>query len=329
MLPRDAVQVQRVRRSALDAAGVALSGVDLGGTHAGAPLAGARRVWVLLGGITADPFPVAEGGWWVDLAVALGIDLEQDAVLSPMLLGGGSAFDGFPPAGGALPRLSPSGLADAVAAWLDGVGATAPLFVLGASLGGLVGLALAERHAARVEWLVTVSAGGRPDPWGTATRHLQRRIVRRGLETGDLDAAMDHARQLGMLTYRGRPELSERFGPLAPDADEPPIAAYLDHNGGKFARTFDPWRFLLLSTVIDRAALDTPEQLAAIEARVDVVGVPDDLLFPYALQRDLDARLRATGVAGTLHTLEAATGHDAFLTHARALGEMLRPVVPR
>ena len=68
----------------------------------------------------------------------------------------------------------------------------------------------------RVAKLVTISAGLRPDGWGTATRHLQRELVRDGLRTGDVATGMVRARQLGMLTYRGRDELDTRFGVLAP-----------------------------------------------------------------------------------------------------------------
>ena len=77
--------------------------------------------------------------------------------------------------------------------------------------------------------------GLRPDGWGTATRHLQRELVRDGLRTGDVATGMVRARQLGMLTYRGRDELDTRFGVLAPDLAQPPVAAYLDHHGQRFA----------------------------------------------------------------------------------------------
>ena len=104
------------------------------------------------------------------------------------------------------------GLADLVAAWLDGCGCTTPVTFVGASLGGMVGVAFAVRHPERCARLITISAGLRPDGWGTATRHLQRELVRDGLRNGDVATGMSRARQLGMLTYRGRDELDMRFG---------------------------------------------------------------------------------------------------------------------
>src|ERR671923_1435696 len=81
--------------------------------------------------------------------------------------------------------ISVNGLADFVASWLDGVGCTAPVTFIGASLGGMVGVAFAVRHPERCGKLIAISAGLRPDGWGTATRHLQRELVRDGLRNGD------------------------------------------------------------------------------------------------------------------------------------------------
>ena len=91
-----------------------------------------------------------------------------------------------------------------------------PVTWVGASLGGMVGVVFAARHAERCAKLITISAGLRPDGWGTATRHLQRELVRDGLRNGDVTTGMMRARQLGMLTYRGRDELDTRFGKLLP-----------------------------------------------------------------------------------------------------------------
>src|SRR5206468_2442973 len=83
---------------------------------------------------------------------------------------------------------------DLVATWLDGVGCTQPVTFVGASLGGMVGVAFAVQHAARCARLVTISAGLRPDGWGTATRHVQRELVRDGLRNGDVMTGMIRAR---------------------------------------------------------------------------------------------------------------------------------------
>ena len=248
-------------------------------------------------------------------------------VLCPCWPGNGSTWQGFDE--GPIPALSALGLADLIAAWLDGIGCAAPVTFLGASLGGLVGIAFAARHPARCARLVTISAGLRPDGWGTATRHLQRELVKDGLRTGDVATGMARARQLGMLTYRGRDELDTRFGVLVPGLADPPVAAYLDHHGARFAARFPVRTFLLLSEAIDRCRFGTDQaavraELARVTAEVVVVGVPGDLLFPFALQQELYRELQAAGASAALWKLDSEYGHDAFLADQDRLALLLR-----
>jgi homoserine dehydrogenase len=279
---------------------------------------------VLLGGITATDRPLdgdGEPGWWP--AVGAVIDRRRTAVYAPALAGKGTTWPGM-----AGSTASAAELSDLVEAWLTAAGCPDGAVVVGASLGGLVGLTLAARRPARVGRLVVVSAGARPDGWGAGVRHLQRELVRDALAAGDAARGMSLARQLGMLTYRGRSEIDERFPVERPDDGPPPIAGYLDHHGRKFAAAFDPAAFLLLSDAIDRPPFgaDRPgirAALAAIRARVLVVGVPDDLLFPFRLQAELVEDLRLAGVEASLRTLPSVYGHDAFLADQEALARIL------
>src|SRR5688500_332752 len=275
-----------VTRDTMMVEGHALEGVVLGGYVLGQPL-GTAPVVIVVGGITASPFPFGDpasgvDAWWPALDAPDLIDLSGATVLCPCWPGNGSTWRGFDD--GVMAPLSALGLADLIAAWLDGIGCTTPATYIGASLGGLVGIAFAARHADRCARLITISAGLRPDGWGTATRHLRRELVRDGLRTGDVATGMVRARQLGMLTYRGRDELDTRFGVLAPGLEVPPVAAYLDHHGQRFAERFPVRTFLLLSEAIDRCRFAADEasvraELARVSADVLIVGVPGDLLF--------------------------------------------------
>src|SRR5688572_22677464 len=270
-----------VRRDAMVVEGHALADVTLAGTVLG-PELGTAPVVVVVGGITASALPFgdeADGveAWWPALDAADLVDPEQQTVVCPCWPGNGSTWRDFD--AGPLPPLSALGLADLVAAWLDGIGCRTPVTFVGASLGGLVGIAFAVRHPERCARLVAISAGLRPDGWGTATRHLQRELVRDALRAGDVATGMARARQLGMLTYRGRDELDTRFGVLEPELAHPPVAAYLDHHGQRFAARFPVRTFLLLSETIDRSRFGADPaavraQLARVTAEVLVVGVP-------------------------------------------------------
>jgi homoserine dehydrogenase len=325
-----------VERPALTIEGHALSDVSLAGWAYG-PELGTAPVVVIVGGITASPFPLGDGKgeanggvdpWWPALFSADLIDPARFTVLCPCWPGNGSTWRGFdgpdPP-----PAISVLGLADLLAAWLDGIGCTSPITFVGASLGGMVGVAFAVRHPSRCGRLITISAGLRPDGWGTATRHLQRELVRDGIRNGEVATGMSRARQLGMLTYRGRGELDVRFGKLAPGMERPPVAEYLDYHGRRFAERFPVRTFLLLSEAIDRGCLapDTQTLRTALEqvtAETIVVGVPGDMLFPWALQEELHRQLQAAGAHSSLWKLDSEFGHDAFLADQDRLAELLR-----
>lgn len=311
--------------------GHALEDVTLAGYVLGPPV-GSAPVVVVVGGITASPFPFGDpesgtDAWWPALHAPDLIDPTRQTVLAPCWPGNGSTWRGFED--GPLPPLSALGLADLIAAWLDGIDCHVPVTFIGASLGGLVGLALAVRHPDRVARLVTISAGLRPDGWGTATRHVQRELVRDGLRTGDVATGMVRARQLGMLTYRGRDELDTRFGVLGPELVDPPVASYLQHHGERFAARFPVQTFLLLSEAIDRGRFGTDTasvraELSRVTADVLIVGVPGDLLFPFALQHELYRELQAAGASASLWKLDSEHGHDAFLADQDALAALLR-----
>jgi homoserine dehydrogenase len=325
-----------VERPSMTIEGRALADVLLGGWAYG-PEIGTAPAVVVVGGITASPFPFGDGdpaqaqgreAWWPALNAPDLIDPAKYTVLCPCWPGNGSTWRGFddpitPPA------ISVSGLADLVASWLDGVGCTVPVTFIGASLGGMVGVAFAVRHSDRCGKLIAISAGLRPDGWGTATRHLQRELVRDGLRNGDVATGMSRARQLGMLTYRGRDELDVRFGKLVPGLERPPVAEYLDFHGRRFAEHFPVKTFLLLSESIDRGSIgdDAHEVKAALEkvtAETIVVGVPGDMLFPWALQVELHRGLQAAGAQSSLWKLDSVYGHDAFLADQERLADVLR-----
>src|SRR5262245_39353902 len=281
-----------VERAMMSIEGHALEGVMLGGWAYGPDL-GTAPVVVIVGGITASPFPFGGEGnepWWPALDAPDLIDPSRHTILCPCWPGNGSTWRGFDDPATPLPAISVHGLADLVATWLDGIGCAQPVTFVGASLGGMVGVAFAVQHAARCARLVTISAGLRPDGWGTATRHVQRELVRDGLRTGDVATGMVRAQQLGMLTYRGRDGLDTRFGVLVPGLDRPPVAEYLDHIGERFAARFPIRTFLLRSEAIDRSHFGVDER-----TRVAGGGAPDGFAGGAGvLPREIDrAALRA------------------------------------
>jgi homoserine O-acetyltransferase len=202
---------------------------------------------------------------------------------------------------------------------LDQLGIDVLDAIVGASYGGMVALALAERWPDRVRKLVVISAAHEPLALGVGLRSIQRRIVELGLETGRAAEAMALGRALAMTTYRTAREFSERFdvAPKCSDRNaEFDIERYLVGAGDKFAARMRPERFLALSLSVDLHRV-TPE---AIPVHTTVIAAQGDTLVPPAQLRAMAKRLPNLAA---VHTLKSRFGHDAFLTEQRRLGVLL------
>lgn len=279
---------------------------------------------VALGGISAnrhvcasvdDPAP----GWWEALAGdGRALDTKRYRVVGFDFLDGGRDADGRPRR-----IVTTHDQADALAAALDGAGIERAHAVVGASYGGMVALALAERYPAKLERLVVIGAAHRPHAMTTALRSIQRRIVELGIETGRTHDALVLARALAMTTYRTAAEFAARFDAAVPEPGTTAARAvlaveeYLLRQGERFAARFTPERFLALSLSSDLhrvapARIRTPTVLVAAQGDTNVP------------REQMEELAREIGGPCRLVDLPSTKGHDAFLTEAGALGQILQ-----
>ena len=280
-------------------------------------LAGARGAPVVaaLGGISAHRrvFDSGEGalpGWWDEIAGSgLPLDSERFRILGIDFLGGSGDTTG-PRAGQAFPTVSTYDQAAALLAVVNHLNVATLRAIAGASYGGMVALAFAERYPERVERLLVVSAADRTHPLATAWRSVQRRTVRFALRQGDGAAGLELARALAMATYRSGAEFAQRF--RAPPRFDPgghatfAVEDYLFARGAQYASRYLPESFLCLSESIDLHQVDA----GRIRTPAWIVGVREDQLVPLDDVRALTAHL---GPRAHLHEISSLYGHDAFL----------------
>lgn len=278
-------------------------------------------VVVALGGISASRHVTstdenAAPGWWHEIAgPGRAIDTTRVRVLGIDYIDGGRGSDGRPKR-----AITTHDQADAVAAVLDALGVERVHAFVGASYGGMVALAFAERWPQRVERLIVISAPHEPHPMSTALRALQRRIVGLGIDTGETKEALALARGLAMTTYRSAREFAERFDvqPIERTTNDAifPVEGYLLHHGERFAAAWSPERFLTLSLSIDLHRVDP----TAITAPTLLVAAEGDTIVPGEQMAAL-----AELIAGPVRLAQLPTlnGHDAFLTEPDALGRLI------
>jgi homoserine O-acetyltransferase len=283
-------------------------------------LAGAAGAPVVLalGGISADRrvFDPEQSrpGWWSEIAgPGRALDSNRVRVLGIDWLGGSGESTG-PTAGGMFPSLSSYDQADTLRQLLDHLGIARLRAIVGASYGGMVALAFAERYADRVQQLLVISAADRAHPMATAWRSVQRRMVRFALSSGHASDGMELARALAMATYRSPDEFAARFAQPPRQLDGRfvfPVEEYLFARGRDYAARYRAESFLCLSESIDLHAIDA----GRVATPTVVVAVREDQLVPIGDMRALAGRLPRA----RLHEMSSLHGHDAFLKEATAL----------
>jgi homoserine O-acetyltransferase len=219
--------------------------------------------------------------------------------------------------------------------------------VVGGSIGGMQAMQWAVDFPERVARCVAV--GSAPlSAMGLALNHLQRRVIRndaawRGgrYAPGEGPAGgLAIARGIAMCSYKSAHLFDERFARRPDRSGEDPyaspearfdVAGYLDHQGAIFTRRFDANAYLAITKAMDtfdfaRGYGSEEEALARIRARVLLVGMESDWLFPAADVRSLAGRMRAAGVDCHYRELHTAHGHDGFLADADRLAPLLAAV---
>ena len=275
----------------------------------------------VLGGISANRHVCSNGadgrpGWWEVMAGrGRALDTSRYQLVGVDFLDGGRADDGRPER-----IVTTHDQADALAAVLDSLDIDRVHAIVGASYGGMVALAFAERYPDRLERLIVIGAAHEAHPMSTALRSIQRQVVELGLETGRARDALTIARSLAMTTYRSAREFAERFDSAPASSTERsaefPVESYLRHHGERFASTWRPERFLALSLSGDLHRVAP----SAIQAPTTLVAAEGDSIVP----REQIVEL-ARGIAGPcrLVDLPSDNGHDAFLTEPATLGAIL------
>jgi homoserine O-acetyltransferase len=246
--------------------------------------------------------------------------------------------------GGDFPLVTISDMVRSQARLLDYLGIEQLHAVVGGSIGGMQALRWAVDFPERVERCIAI--GTAPlSAMGLALNHLQRQAIlsdpawrdgRYQLNEQPV-AGLALARAIAMCSYKSAELFDERFARRPDRSGEDPhnsltgrfdIAGYLDYQGTSFTRRFDANSYLLISKAMDnfdlaRGYASEAKALRRISARLLLVGISSDWLFPADEVRALAERACAVGVDASYAELVSSHGHDGFLADA----ELLVPIV--
>jgi homoserine O-acetyltransferase len=290
----------------------------------------------------------ASTGWWDGLiGPGAPIDTDRFFVVCPNVLGGcrgttgpaSPALDGAP-YGSRFPVLTIRDQVVAEAALADRLGIKQWAGVVGGSMGGMRVLEWCVGLPDRVARAVVLAVGAAATAEQIALCSLQVRAIRSdpafaggdyyGAATGPVEG-LALARGIGQVGYRTDLELEMRFGRAAQASEDPlkggrySVESYLQHQGDKLARRFDPNSYIILSEAMNhhdvgRGRGGVGRALAGVRAEVTVAGIDTDRLYPLALQQEL-VRLLPGGRPVTV--IGSQSGHDGFLLERDQVGAVL------
>ena len=304
------------------------------------------------------------GEWWPEIfAPGAVLSLEHDFVICINMLGscyGSTGPGSVDPETGNLygpdfPLVSIRDNVRAQARLLDSLGVRKLRLVLGGSIGGMQTMEWAMLFPKRVERAVVIGVAPL-SAMGLALNHLQRKAIEhdpewlggRYLPQCPPRNGLSLARQVGMMSYKSAELFDERYGRRPNRNGEDPwavgtqegqaggliggrfdIAGYLDNQGARFIDRFDANSYLAILRTMDtwdplRGYESAAEAYSRIRARLTIVGISTDWLFPEVSVRHFAETIRAAGVEAEYREMISAHGHDAFLAEQTELVRLIQ-----
>ncbi len=289
-----------------------------------------------------------EAGWWDGLiGPGAPIDTDRYFVVCPNVLGGCSGTTGpaspapdGTPYGSRFPLVTVRDQVAVEAALADHLGIRTWAAVVGGSMGGMRALEWCVGHPDRVQRAVVLAVGAAASAEQIALCSLQIRAIRSdpafaggdyylsGTRTVD---GLALARGLGQVSYRTERELADRFGRAAQAQEDPlkggrfAVESYLQHQGEKLVRRFDPNSYIVLSEAMNqhdvgRGRGGSAQALAGVRADVTVAGITSDRLYPFSLQEEIAQLLPGDH---PVTAIESVSGHDGFLLEMDQVGQVV------
>ncbi|MGH9768043.1 MAG: homoserine O-acetyltransferase MetX [Blastocatellia bacterium] len=300
------------------------------------------------------------GDWWPQLFGASGVfDLSRDCIVCANIIGSCYGSTGplsiqktglatGKPFGASFPLVTVRDWVRSQALLLDHLGIEKLRAVIGGSIGGMQAIQWAIDHPDRVERSIAIGAVPLT-AMGLALNHLQRLAILNDAswQNGEYEpgkhpnGGLALARAIAMISYKSADLLTERYArnpnrngedPLRSLSGRYDIGGYLDYQGESFTRRFDANSYLIITKAMDNfhQANGYESERAALEqikARVLLVGISSDWLFPAEEVRLLGERMRDAGVEVEYAELQSSHGHDGFLAEPQALALIVRRIL--
>jgi homoserine O-acetyltransferase len=311
-----APRVQRVPRFELED-GTVLRDLEQAYTLDGALNDARDNLVLIFHSLTGAPTPRE---WWRGVVGPGGpIDPDRYAILSPNLLGSCYGTTWSRAQGAARPQVTIRDMVRLIGRLVEELGVRSVALATGGSLGGMAALEWAASFPALTRRVVAFAAPAAHTAQAIAWNHVQRRALQLGGADG-----LALARMTAMISYRTAAEFQARFGRETREDGRFKMHSYLEHQGEKLLRRFDPESYHTLIDAMDshdvgRGRGGVAAALGAFRGRLVGVAIPGDLLYGEA-----DIRGWVEPAGALYREIRSPYGHDAFLLEAEQVAAILR-----
>ncbi len=281
-------------------------------------------------------------GWWSRIVGPdKAIDTNQFFVVCSNALGGcqgttgpsSLAEDGIP-YGSRFPEITIADMVTVQQRLLSHLGVEKPMLVVGGSMGGMQAVEYARRNAAERCWM-TASAGSH-NALQIGFNEVARQAILRdsNFNGGDYyggPAPLDGlsvGRMVGHLSYLSREALDTKFGRRRQEdkGDQFQMESYLNYQGDKFGKRFDPNSLVVLTNAIDRYEL---QSLDGSETAFLLTSYSSDFLYPPEQSEAVHQMALLAGCQSSHVSIDMPYGHDSFLLDAEHQVEAVRNFISR
>ncbi len=307
--------------------------------------------------------PEKDPGWWdAMIGPGRGIDTRYYHVVCANILGGCKGTTGprsndpatGSPYGARFPEMTVADIIETHCMLLGHLGITHLAAVVGGSFGGMQVLEWAVRRPAMMDRCVCIATAASLSAQALAFDSVARNMITSDPDWCDGDyygrgagpaKGLAQARQLGHITYLSQDIMKSRFGRErrvdggeeeggvgAPSEFQ--VSSYLEYQGMKFVNRFDANSYLRIMRAMDDFDLTTrypgglEEAFAPVAAKMLVVAVSSDWLFPPEQSKEIANALLRAGKAVSYCLIEAPYGHDAFLVDIDNLVSVVHAFLP-
>lgn len=221
---------------------------------------------------------------------------------------------------------------------LDYLGIERIHLALGGSLGGMQVLEWSIMYPDYVEKIAPIAASARHSSWAIGFNEIMRKSIinDKNFNNGNYEygkvEGLSIARMVGMLSYRSELSFDMKFSRKRERLNEYfnlnnkfQIQNYLNYQGDKLVKRFDPISYIYLSYVMDLHDIsmgrgDIKSVLGEIKAKTLCVGISTDILYPNYEQKAICAMIPGAFYA----EVDSIHGHDAFLIEFERMSDILK-----